>query len=99
MGRAMIGGKLHSGQATVTTTATPLVAAPASGAGLRCGSGLVLYALTANAVTVYVGGPDVTTANGYALEAGRPVSVDTDDPSKVYVVCASGSPVVTWLYQ
>ncbi len=100
MGKAAFGATPSTGQATVSGTAAPLVAAPtgaAQGTG-RCSSGLVVYALVANTVTVYVGNSTVTTSTGYALEPGKAVSLDVDDPSKIYVVCASTSPGVTWIY-
>ncbi len=100
MGKASYGATPVTGQNTVTTTATPLQTA-ATGAGKgtgRCSSGLVVTALTTNTVTVYVGPSTVTTANGYPLEAGKSISLDVDDPSKLYAVCASSAPVIGWLY-
>ncbi len=100
MGKASYGATPHTGQATVTTGAAPLVAAATGAAqgGNRCSSGLVLYARAANSVSVFVGALGVTTSTGYELEAGKAVSLDIDDPSKIYVVCASSAPVVSWIY-
>ncbi len=100
MGKAAFGATPSTGQATVSGTAAPLVAA-ATGVGQgtgRCSSGLVLYARASNSVSVFVGNSAVTTSTGYELEAGKAISLDVDDPSKIYVVCASTSPVVSWIY-
>ncbi len=101
MGKAAYGATPHTGQATVTTSAAPLIAA-ASGSSQgtpRCNSGLVLYARAANSVSVFVGASGVAASTGYELEPGKALSLDVDDPSKIYVICASSAPVVSWIYQ
>jgi hypothetical protein len=59
--------------------------------------GFVLQALSTNSVSVFAGGVGVTTATGIELPPGSAVSVLINNTNKIYVICASGSPVVTWL--
>jgi hypothetical protein len=86
-----VNGAPRTAQVAVTSTAARLVAVP-SGAGAnvgRAGSGIVIKALAANSAAVFIGDEDVTTANGYGLAAGDSVSLNIDDPSKIWCVCAA----------
>lgn len=69
----------NSTQVTVATGATPtrLAADAALGTDLAGGNTLVLF--NAGTVTVYIGGSDVSTTNGFrALVAGSTLSIDVD---------------------
>lgn len=81
---------LVNGQQTVTTSA---VALP-SGALTE---GVIVEALSTNTLSVFVGGTGVTTSTGYELQPGASVGIAVDNASRIYVRCASGSPVVTWV--
>ena len=45
-------------------------------------------------ITVYVGGPTVSTANGIPVLAGNSFSIDMVSGERLYAVAASGTPVV-----
>lgn len=81
---------LVNNQQTVTTSAVALT----SGALTE---GVILESLSTNTVSIFVGGAGVTTSTGIELQPGASLGVAIDDVSKIYVRCASGSPVVTWL--
>lgn len=57
---------------------------------------VLVVALSTNSGTTYVGGADVTTANGFPLAPGAAVSVSTDDLGDVYVI-GTASDVVRYL--
>lgn len=72
------------GQKTVTTTPTSI----ASGA-LKVG--VTLKALRSNSGPVYVGnGGTLTSANGYILDSGDTVFIETDDLKKIFVRVDTG---------
>jgi len=79
-----------SGQQTVTTSA----AAMPTGARTQC---VLLEALSTNTVSIFVGPATVTTSTGIEIQPGGLLSVPISDTSKLYVICASGSPVITYL--
>lgn len=81
---------LVNNQQTVTGSA---VALP-SGALTQ---GVILESLSTNTVSVFVGGTGVTTSTGYELQVGASVGIAVSDTSKIFVICASTSPVVTWI--
>lgn len=60
---------------TVATTATRLDTAAASDTS-GAGQSIALY--NASSVSIFVGGSDVTTANGFTLAAGASLSIDLD---------------------
>ncbi len=49
-------------------------------------------------ITIYVGGPDLTTANGMLVVAGASVSLDLIVGDEVYAIAASGTPEVRLLF-
>ena len=51
-----------------------------------------------NTGKVFVGGPDVTTSNGYALYPGQAVDLFIDDLSSVYLVADSEGQLVYVIY-
>lgn len=81
---------LVNGQQTVTTSA---VALP-SGALTQ---GVVLGSLSTNTASIFVGATGVTTSTGYELQPGASVGMAVDNTNKIFVRCASTSPVVTWV--
>ena len=79
---------------TVTTTATIVV--PAGGTGMLPRSSVI--SVPTGGVTVYVGGPDVTTAAGFPVAAGTGISIDaTGEP--IYAVVAASTQDVNVLYR
>jgi len=82
---------IRTARITVTTTRTEL--APTGLDGGSSGSSLLLKSDAA----VYIGGPDVTPANGWLLAAGEPVSAELDYAEHVYAIMASGTATVSVL--
>lgn len=53
---------------------------------------IAIYNNSASTVTVYVGGSDVTTSNGFPLTSSCPaITIDVDDTVVVYGIVASGT--------
>ena len=52
-------------------------------------AGVMVHNLGAS--TVYIGGPDVTTANGYPIGAGEEVTVNLISGEIIYAIVASGT--------
>ena len=48
---------------------------------------------TGSAVTVYLGGSDVSSANGYALAAGEAVSIELGPAEELYAICGGSDSV------
>lgn len=82
-----------SASKTVTTTATALNQAEADNTGT---SGL-LVAVPSGGATIYVGGADVTAANGFPVAAGQTLTTDVDRGEQLYAVTASGTQAVAVL--
>lgn len=77
-----------------SSTAVALAAASTATTTRRAQSaGVLIKALSTNSETVYVGGSDVTTSNGYPLAASESVSLPIDDPSRIYIVGTSSTTV------
>ena len=98
----------NSQQITISSsTATPLIV-PGTGAS---GSGFLQYKGAVGdelpfiiqnidaAITVYLGGTDVSTSNGFPLVAGASLPIQTlhADALYLYALAASGSPKVAVL--
>lgn len=79
-----------SSQVTVGTTATLI--APATNAYQT----VYLHSLQG---TIYIGGADVTTANGYKLDNGDKLTISIGDLEALYGVTASGTHTVAVLRQ
>lgn len=80
-----------SAQRTVTTSATSLDVDTSLNSARSC------LLRNRGSVAVYVGGVGVTTANGYQLDPGEWVSLDTSGTGAgvaTYAVTASGSSTV-----
>lgn len=65
--------------------------------------GVTVKAVGANTGKVYVGLSTVTagiaapTTDGFELSAGDSVTLEIDDPSKIYVISTSTGQAVTWI--
>ncbi len=89
-----------SAQVSVGTTATVLVPATAfdqtaylhnlSGGGGGGGGG---------SNPIFIGGANVTTANGYKLNSGSSLTLMVGDHEALYAICASGTVDVSVLIQ
>lgn len=90
VGPAELPTSLVNGQQTVTTSPVALPVGVLT-------QGAVLESLSTNTVSIFVGGSGVTTSTGIELLPGGMLGVAIADTSDIYVVCASTSPVVTWL--
>lgn len=60
------------------------------------GSGLAVDNIDGTA-TVYVGGADVTTSNGYPVRAGRDTSFDFEQGERMFAIVASGTQTIRTL--
>ena len=84
--------KVGSKQVPVGTSRIPI-----SSASLRVRS-VTVKADDNNTGKVFVGGPDVTASNGYALYPGQAVDLFIDDLSSVYLVADSEGQLVYVIY-
>ena len=80
-----------SAQVSVTTTATVIV--PATNFDQTAN----LHNLGGGAI--YLGGPNVTTANGYKFDNGDKLTVTVGDREALYAIAASGTHTVAVLTQ
>ena len=78
-------------QITVGTAATPI------GEGRVTGSTFHLYAEAGGNATIYVGGSDVTTSNGYILHKGLPIVIAVPERIQLYAVADNAGAIVTVL--
>lgn len=81
---------LVNNQQTVTTSAVALPAGALT-------EGVILESLSTNTASIFVGGVGVTTSTGIELLPGGMLGVAISDTGTIYVICASASPVITWL--
>lgn len=84
---------VQSASVSVGSTATALTAAESSGSDPVS----VAVAVPSGGVTVYVGGSDVTTGNGYPLAGGAAMSIDLRQGERLYGIVASGTQSVNVL--
>lgn len=83
--------------ATITARRQPVTASAVQLASQALANGLVLKAGSANTGTVYVGGSDLTAANGYPLAPGEAISFGVTNANAVYVmVSVLASDTVAW---
>lgn len=73
---------------TVTTTAAKVAGVTVTAGAIRAGS-VILANLGAS--TVYVGGSNVTTANGFPVDPGANCTMEFKDGEDLYAVTASGT--------
>ena len=79
-----------TGQQTATTTAANL------GANTPIKS-ICVKALDGNAVALYVGGSNVSTANGMELIKDQSVCLNILNLNSVFIVTGSSTPAVSWI--
>lgn len=72
-------------------TAAQLLATPPANQDPRAGGGVLVKALKGNTGTIFIGGPTVTAANGYPLEAGESEYFPVDDPSRLWVIASAAA--------
>lgn len=58
--------------------------------------GVHVSAPSGNTQTIYLGGPAVTTSNGYPLLAGKDVLIPIEDIGNLYAVTPSGPQTLNW---
>ena len=83
--------KLSTRQISVGTAATPI------GEGLVTGSTFHLYASAGGNATIYVGGSDVTTSNGYILHKGLPIVLQVPERIQLYAVASNAGEIISVL--
>lgn len=85
-------GTLGSGQKTVTTAGsrTQLTAAVSNSVTIK--------ALVGNSGTIYVGGSNVSSSNGFALAAGDTVSFDVSNVGLVYIDSSVNGEGISYIY-
>jgi len=74
-------------QVSATTTRAALLATTAGRKG-------IVVKHTTSGSTVYIGGADVTSANGWPLAADDPLEIDLGAQEQLYAVTASGTVTV-----
>jgi len=79
-----------SQQYTVTTAAVAIASAPAGPTAGPAGA-LLAANTTGSAVTVYLGGPNVSSSNGFPLAQNASISTYLFGGDTVYAITASGS--------
>lgn len=93
------GDTARSGQTTVATAGT---AVQLSSTNVPDMSGVYIKALSTNTGSVYIGNDgadDVTSSNGYELEAGESIFINESLLSKIYVDAANNGDKVAYLIQ
>jgi hypothetical protein len=83
--------KLSSRQVTVGTAATSL------GEGLVTGSEFHLYDTAAGNQTVFIGGANVTTSNGFELHKNTHITIHIPERVQLYAVADDAGAVVSVL--
>lgn len=87
-----LGGGEIAGQGEKTV---PTGTAEAIGTGEA--NSVIVKALAANTVDVYVGGSGVTTSNGFPLAAGEAIALDVRAIGDIFVISGSASQKVRYL--
>lgn len=88
----------HGQNSDVDTSAEQLTAT-----SFHTRKGVVVKAADANSGTIYVGNSSSVTANsadatdGFELGAGQSITIEIDDPSKIYVIASAANQKVFWL--
>lgn len=82
---------ISSRQVTVGTAATPI------GEGMVSGSTFHLYAEAGGNATIYVGGSNVTVANGYILHKGLPIVISVPERVQVYAIASNAGETISVL--
>jgi len=96
-GYALRGGHVKTGQFTVPTgTSTVIATVPSNGQGAY-GGGVSIRALSTNTASIYVGGSGVTVGNGFFLGAGDSLYLAVDDPSRIYAISGTAAQGLCWI--
>jgi hypothetical protein len=82
---------ISSRQVTVGTAATPI------GEGMVSGSTFHLYAEAGGNATIYVGGSNVTVANGYILHKGLPIVISVPERVQLYAIASNAGEKISVL--
>lgn len=82
---------ISSRQIAVGTAATPI------GEGMVTGSEFHLYASAGGNATIYVGGANVTTTNGYILHKGLPIVLQVPERVQLYAVASNAGEIISVL--
>lgn len=78
---------IKSSATTITTSATPIPATALAGR-----ESIAIINNDVLTTTVYIGGSDVTTANGFPLNSTTPsITLDLDDSVVVYGIVSAGT--------
>ena len=85
--------KINHGVASITTSAAQLTIDEQ----LHAINGVEVRADLSNGAIVYVGGVGVTTATGFPLQAGESINLPIRQPSKIYLISASGTLSVRYI--
>lgn len=88
------GRAIRSGQQTVTTVGTRVQLSTTSTSILS----VTVKALEGNTGTIYVGGSNVSSSNGYELSSSEPVSLDVDNLTDVYIDASVAGEGVSFIY-
>jgi len=78
-------------QVTVGTAATAI------GEGYVSGSTFHLYASAGGNATIYVGGANVTTSNGYILHKGLPIVLQVPERVQLYAIATNAGEIISVL--
>lgn len=78
-------------QVTVGTAATAI------GEGYVSGSTFHLYASAGGNATIYVGGANVTTTNGYILHKGLPIVLQVPERVQLYAIATNAGETISVL--
>lgn len=92
-------GPVNDFAISATTTRAPLLAATGDELTRRSEAGGVMVTNNSGATAIYVGGAAVTAASGTPIPAGGSLSFNVDDPSRLYIITASGTADVRVIYQ
>jgi len=83
----------YHGQTTVGTSAVQLTTE-----SIECKKGVLIKADDDNTGNIYVGNSDsVTSSTGFKLKAGQGVTVEINDPSKIYLIADADNQKVYWI--
>jgi hypothetical protein len=80
------------GQTTVGTSQVQLTST-----SYKAVFGVVLKADNDNTGSVYVGLTGLGATTGFRLKAGEGITIEVDDPSKIYVIASAAAQTVHWV--
>lgn len=83
---------MHSFVYTVQSTAQVAVTVGVPGSHANDVDSALIKAPATNSATIYVGGSDVSSANGFPLAPGDPaIGIDANATDALYAICSTGS--------